>query len=162
MQSAEIIDNAVTLAKMAGGTDGNLITYDTSGNPAYVVSGGTGEVLTSRGGGNTPTFQTAATTSTRTIAKAWAYFTASGTVVTSFNVSSVDNDDGAGLYSINLTTDFSGNAIVAGNCGVSNDGAFIAIRTHIPQGDAEFKVLTRNYAGTVSGISYNSLIIFGG
>ena len=35
----QIADNAVTLAKMAGGTDGNLITYDASGDPAYVLTG---------------------------------------------------------------------------------------------------------------------------
>ena len=32
-----IADNAVTLAKMAGGTDGQIITYDASGDPVAVV-----------------------------------------------------------------------------------------------------------------------------
>ena len=32
-----IPDDAITLAKMAGGTDGNIITYDASGNPAVVA-----------------------------------------------------------------------------------------------------------------------------
>ena len=53
-------DNSVTLAKMAGGTDGNLITYDASGDPAYVTTGTSGQVLTSGGVGVAPTFQTAA------------------------------------------------------------------------------------------------------
>jgi len=53
-------DNSVTLAKMAGGTDGNLITYDASGDPAYVTTGSSGQVLTSGGTGVAPTFQTAA------------------------------------------------------------------------------------------------------
>ena len=30
----EVADNAITLAKMAHGTDGNLITYDAAGAPA--------------------------------------------------------------------------------------------------------------------------------
>jgi len=55
-------DNSVTLAKMAGGTDGNLITYDASGDPAYVTTGTSGQVLTSGGAGVAPTFQTAAGT----------------------------------------------------------------------------------------------------
>ena len=55
-----IADNAVTLAKMAGGTDGNLITYDTSGNPAYVATGTSGHVLTSAGADAVPTFQAGA------------------------------------------------------------------------------------------------------
>jgi hypothetical protein len=54
-----IADNAVTLAKMAGGTDGNLITFDASGDPAYVATGSANEVLTSNGAGAAPTFQAA-------------------------------------------------------------------------------------------------------
>ena len=53
-------DNSVTLAKMASGTDGNLITYDASGDPAYVTTGTSGQVLTSGGTGVAPTFQAAA------------------------------------------------------------------------------------------------------
>ena len=57
---ANLADDAVTLAKMAGGTDGNLITYDASGDPAYVTTGTRGQILTSGGVGVAPTFQTAA------------------------------------------------------------------------------------------------------
>ena len=32
VQTADIADNAITLAKMAGGTDGQVITYDASGS----------------------------------------------------------------------------------------------------------------------------------
>jgi len=56
-----IADNAVTLAKMASGTDGNLITYDASGNPAYVATGNAGQILTSAGAGAPPTFAAAPT-----------------------------------------------------------------------------------------------------
>ena len=52
-----IADNAVTLAKMAGGTDGELITYDTNGDPAAVAVGTATHVLTSNGTGAAPTFQ---------------------------------------------------------------------------------------------------------
>jgi hypothetical protein len=60
VNSGDIADDAVTLAKMAAGTDGNLITYDASGNPAAVVTGSSGQVLTSGGAGVAPTFATAA------------------------------------------------------------------------------------------------------
>lgn len=50
-------DDAVTLAKMAGGTAGNLITYDASGNPAAVETGIVGRALVSGGEGVAPTFQ---------------------------------------------------------------------------------------------------------
>ena len=54
--AAKIADDAVGLAAMASGTDGNLITYDASGNPAHVATGSAGEVLTSAGAGAAPTF----------------------------------------------------------------------------------------------------------
>ena len=57
---SSVADNSVTLAKMASGTDGNLITYDASGDPAYVTTGTSGQVLTSGGVGVAPTFQAAA------------------------------------------------------------------------------------------------------
>jgi hypothetical protein len=60
IQTGKLGDDAVTLAKMAGGTDGNLITYDASGDPAHVVTGSATHVLTSNGAGAAPTFQAAA------------------------------------------------------------------------------------------------------
>ena len=52
-------DDSVGLSQMAGGTDGNLITFDASGNPAYVATGSSGQVLTSAGAGAPPTFSAA-------------------------------------------------------------------------------------------------------
>ena len=60
VSTAKIVDNAVTLAKMASGTDGNIISYDTSGNPVAVATGSSGQVLTSAGAGAVPSFQAAA------------------------------------------------------------------------------------------------------
>ena len=51
-------DNTVTLAKMAPGTDGNIISYDASGNPVAVATGNDGQVLTSAGAGAPPVFET--------------------------------------------------------------------------------------------------------
>ena len=53
-----VSDNAIGLAQMASGTDGNLISYDASGNPAHVATGSAGQVLTSAGAGAPPTFAT--------------------------------------------------------------------------------------------------------
>jgi hypothetical protein len=55
-----VADNAITLAKMAPGTDGNLITYDASGNPAAVATGTSGHFLKSQGAGSVPVFAAAA------------------------------------------------------------------------------------------------------
>jgi hypothetical protein len=60
VSNAEVADNAITLAKMAHGTDGEIITYDASGAPATVGVGSSGQVLTSNGAGSAPTMQDSA------------------------------------------------------------------------------------------------------
>ena len=49
----------ITVAQLADGTDGELITWDSSGNATTVPVGTSGQVLTSNGTGAAPTFQTA-------------------------------------------------------------------------------------------------------
>jgi len=60
VETADIQDDAVTLAKMASGTDGNIISYDASGNPVAIATGNDGQVLTSAGAGQPPAFENAA------------------------------------------------------------------------------------------------------
>ena len=57
---ATVDDDAITLAKMASGTDGQIITYDASGNPTVVGPGTDGQILTSTGAGSPPAFEDAA------------------------------------------------------------------------------------------------------
>ncbi len=58
--AVKIADNAVDLAEMASGTDGQIITYDASGNPTAVGPGTDGQVLTSTGAGSPPAFEAVA------------------------------------------------------------------------------------------------------
>jgi len=60
IDEAHIADNAVTLAKMAGNTDGVIITFDASGDPVAVGPGTDGQVLTSTGAGSPPAFEAVA------------------------------------------------------------------------------------------------------
>ena len=53
-----VTDDSVTLAKMAPGTDGNIISYDASGNPVAVATGSAGQFLKSAGAGAVPSFAT--------------------------------------------------------------------------------------------------------
>jgi hypothetical protein len=57
VQSASVADDAITLAKMAVGTDGNIISYDASTNPVAIATGSNGQVLTSTGAGSPPAFE---------------------------------------------------------------------------------------------------------
>jgi len=60
IDTAHIANDQITLAKMAGGTDGQIITYDASGDPVAVGPGTSGQVLTSAGANAPPTFAAAA------------------------------------------------------------------------------------------------------
>jgi hypothetical protein len=57
LTSVPIADKAITLAKMASGTDGNIISFDASGNPVAIATGSDGQVLTSTGAGSPPAFE---------------------------------------------------------------------------------------------------------
>ncbi len=73
-------DDSVTLAKMASGTDGNIISYDASGNPVAVATGTDGQVLTSAGAGAPPAFETPASGKVLQVVQ--------GTSTTAFNTTS--------------------------------------------------------------------------
>ena len=75
--TAAIADNAVTLAKMAGGTDGNLIGFDASGDPAAIATGTAGQVLTS-GGANVASAMADAAGGGITAASQWRINTSFG------------------------------------------------------------------------------------
>jgi len=59
IDNVHLADNAVGLAEMAGGTDGNIISYDASGDPVAIATGDDGQILTSAGAGAQPAFEDA-------------------------------------------------------------------------------------------------------
>jgi archaellum component FlaF (FlaF/FlaG flagellin family) len=59
ISEAKLGPDAVSLAKMKAGTDGNIISYDASGNPVAIATGSDGQVLTSAGAGAPPAFEAA-------------------------------------------------------------------------------------------------------
>jgi hypothetical protein len=71
VETADITDDQITLAKLASGTDGNIISYDASGNPVAIATGDDGEVLTSAGAGAQPAFEAAASGGGITHASQW-------------------------------------------------------------------------------------------
>ena len=73
----------VPVNNLRTGTDGELITWDASGDPATVAVGTATHVLTSNGAGAAPTFQAAAGGATALIA-----------TITASNAASVDFDSG--------------------------------------------------------------------
>ena len=60
---AKIANDAIGLAELKAGTDGELITWDASGNPVAVGAGTSGHFLKSQGAGSVPVFAEVATAS---------------------------------------------------------------------------------------------------
>jgi len=56
---AKIANDAISLAELKAGTDGELITWDASGNPTTVAAGTSGHLLKSQGAGSVPVFAAA-------------------------------------------------------------------------------------------------------
>lgn len=81
LPTAGLVDDAVTLAKMASGTAWNLITYDASGNPAAVATGTAWQVLTSNGSWAAPTMQTR-----------WMYLKKTSSAMSSNTITVTDSD----------------------------------------------------------------------
>jgi hypothetical protein len=54
---ANMANDAIGLAELKAGTDGQIISYDASGNPVAVGPGSDGQVLTSTGAGSPPAFE---------------------------------------------------------------------------------------------------------
>lgn len=57
---AMMANDAIGLPELKSGTDGELITWDASGNPAAVAAGTSGHFLKSQGAGSVPVFAAAA------------------------------------------------------------------------------------------------------
>lgn len=57
VSEAKMKDDAISLVELKAGTDGQIITWDASGNPTAVGPGTDGQVLTSTGSGSPPAFE---------------------------------------------------------------------------------------------------------
>ena len=56
ISEAKMADDAISLAELKAGTDGEVITWDASGNPTVVAAGTSGHYLKSQGAGSVPVF----------------------------------------------------------------------------------------------------------
>ena len=57
---ANMANDAISLTELKAGTDGQIISWDASGNPVAIGPGTDGQVLTSTGAGSPPAFEDAA------------------------------------------------------------------------------------------------------
>jgi hypothetical protein len=135
-------DNAITLAKMAGGTDGNIISYDASGDPVAIATGNDGQVLTSTGAGSPPAFEAAGGGGTRQILEVSSKGYSATTSTSYANVPGVSK----------AITTTGGDVLVLVGCGGSMADAgrygYLAIRQDSGSDDVELTAV--NSAGGAS------------
>ena len=153
VSNAEVADNAITLAKMAHGTDGEIITYDASGAPATVGVGTSGQVLTSNGAGSAPSMQSPAAAGADTslsnlsatgenkVCQAWVNFSGGGTpsIRDSYNVSSI-TDNSIGDFSVNFSTAMPNSNYAAISCAGFDSSSSVS------------DITTRTYTRTTSSV----------
>jgi len=129
---ADIADNAVTLAKMAGGTDGNIISYDASGDPVAVATGTDGQVLTSAGAGQPPAFEDAGGGGASDINGLSDAITNSSGATVGLGTGALANDDGT----TNKNTALGYGALNSNTSGYNNTAVgYEALEAHTENGD---------------------------
>ena len=132
VKTATVQDNAITLAKMASGTDGNIISYDASGNPVAIATGNDGQVLTSTGAGSPPAFESIS----------------AGTSLTGSTNNQVTTVTGANAIQGETNLIYDGTILGAGAAGASAD---LGTGLHVKEADS---------SGSVNS-TYASLVIEG-
>jgi len=145
--TAKILDANVTLAKMASGTDGNIISY-ASGNPVAISTGSANQVLTSAGAGQPPAFADAAaagfTQGTNTTLTATTFVDLTGIpsgaqiVVVSFDEVSFDTDDNV-ICQLGTSSGFK-------VTGYTSNAANIKHNTSVPVVDGTKGFITNSWA----------------
>ena len=129
-----IDDNAIGLAAMAGGTDGNVISYDASGNPVAIATGSDGEVLTSAGAGQPPAFEAVS----------------AGTALTGSTNNTIPTVTGANAISgeANLTFDGTDLTVSTGNVVMGTSGKGIDFSAQTPSAGMTAELLDHYEEGT--------------
>jgi hypothetical protein len=113
------------VADLADGTDGELITWDASGNPAVVAVGTATHVLTSNGVGAAPTFQAVgAGITAESFSSSPAHLTTDQDAGKAFTISSFPTH--AQIKKIRVRADFTAGQQSNTGSALINDGAGIA------------------------------------
>ena len=149
LTSSDITDGIISLPKLTDGTDGNLISYNASGNPVAVATGNDGQVLTSAGAGAVPTFETLPAGGI-TEADQWrltANFAPNdnNTIFITSNLERADTD-GAGYIGTGMSQS-------SGIFTFPSTGYYLITAFGVAQGDAQYMVLETHT--TTDNSSYN-------
>ena len=158
---ANMANDAISLTELKAGTDGQIITWDASGNPTAVGPGTDGQVLTSTGAGSPPAFETIAASPITALNNATANeLVTVGSTTTELDAESGLTFDGANQLKMSGSgqqdliigsTDAGGAAIALdGDSNGDASGNDYALIRHNTSGDLEF--VSKNPSGATNTI----------
>ena len=137
ISEAKMANDAISLAELKAGTDGEVISWDASGNPVAIGAGSSGEFLKSQGAGSQPVFAAAG--------GAWnliSTFTSDGSDATASFTSGLDSTyDEYCFKFINIHPEsvagfeFNGSTDTGSNYNVTKTSTFF--KAHHNEGDSE-------------------------
>jgi len=166
LDADDLSDDIITLAKMASGTDGNIITYDASGNPAAVATGNDGQVLTSTGAGSPPAFETLTTGKIVQVVNTQTGAVATSTTVLPHDDTIPQNSEGFEVMTLAITPTSSSNKLlitvfanVAHNAG--SDHPTAALFQDSTAGALACSSVFGSAANTMPNISFNHYMTAG-
>ena len=165
LTSSDVADDIITLAKMAGGTDGNIITYDTSGNPAVVATGTSGHFLKSAGAGAQPTFAVAEPNLPYIRVKcASQSISATTATVLQFNSEVQDSESSFNSSTYRWIPQIAGKYFIGINCVISgmNDAAYGEITIQKNGANHGLCQWSNGRSNTTSGVYVGSILDLNG
>ena len=112
ISEAKLGTDAVSLAKMKAGTDGNIISYDASGNPVAIATGNDGQVLTSTGAGSPPAFETLSAGKVLQVVNTQTGSMSTGTTTIPDDASIPQNSEGNEFMTLAITPTSASNKLI--------------------------------------------------
>lgn len=100
--TGQVANDAIGLTELKAGTDGELITWDASGNPTTVGAGTSGHFLKSQGAGSVPVFAAAGGTIIQ-IVKSQISAVATTTTLVPMDDTIPQNDEGSEFITLAIT-----------------------------------------------------------
>ena len=113
ISEAKMANDAISLAELKAGTDGELITWDASANPAAVAAGTSGHFLKSQGAGSVPVFA------------------AGGGAWNLLSTTTASNDNTVDIETNDLDSTYANYALVYHDVHPTDDGVSSAIRLSV-------------------------------
>jgi hypothetical protein len=158
LTSSDITDGIISLPKLTDGTDGNIISYDASGNPVAVATGTDGQVLTSTGAGSPPVFETPASA---TNTPAFHVFESSSQTVTTntYTKCTLDEelyDTNSDFASSRFTPTVAGKYFIYGNIHLDGSSYPTHLETSIYKNGS---IIATNFTGESGAYVYGNKLV---